>query len=180
MTTTGYARGHKIEYAEKSKEWVYSDTKEIVDGNDRPCVCCGKMPTPEGYDACLGHLDGVDFACCGHGVERGYKMINGERYTMEIKQIIPKDCIGRELRIGDTIVYYMNSRKHPSKRIIYETGMVVNRLKKYVPYIKTHLVNDSMSNYDHKITNMKNVVLIRHKPIEGTMPEFDNDYIDME
>jgi hypothetical protein len=31
---------------------------------------CGKMPTPEGYDACLGYIDGVISACCGHGVEK--------------------------------------------------------------------------------------------------------------
>lgn len=36
--------------------------------DDRPCIRCGNPPTPEGYDACLGHLEGVKSACCGHGV----------------------------------------------------------------------------------------------------------------
>jgi hypothetical protein len=30
------------------------------------------MPTKEGYDACLDHIDGVSSACCGHGVEEPY------------------------------------------------------------------------------------------------------------
>ena len=30
------------------------------------------MPTKEGYDACLGHIDGAKSACCGHGVEEPY------------------------------------------------------------------------------------------------------------
>lgn len=36
------------------------------------CVRCDRSPTPEGYDACLGHLPGVDTACCGHGVTQGH------------------------------------------------------------------------------------------------------------
>jgi hypothetical protein len=30
------------------------------------------MPTKEGYDACLGYIEGAKSACCGHGVEEGY------------------------------------------------------------------------------------------------------------
>ena len=30
------------------------------------------MPTKEGYDACLGFIEGAKSACCGHGVERAY------------------------------------------------------------------------------------------------------------
>ena len=29
-------------------------------------------PTKEGYDACLGYIEGAMSACCGHGVEKGY------------------------------------------------------------------------------------------------------------
>ncbi len=37
----------------------------------RECLRCGRMPTKDGYDACLGQLPGVTSACCGHGVEQG-------------------------------------------------------------------------------------------------------------
>jgi hypothetical protein len=49
--------------------WRYEDGEPL---SDRPCARCGKPPTPEGHDACLGHLDGVVAACCGHGVAEPY------------------------------------------------------------------------------------------------------------
>ena len=64
-----YSRGHEIYY--DGTNWRYSDTNEIDDSN-RPCKRCGCMPTKEGYDACLGHIDGVTSACCGHGAEEPY------------------------------------------------------------------------------------------------------------
>ena len=75
MVAKSYTRGHEIEYQD---EWVYSDTiysdtRELA-SNERPCVRCGRMPTKEGHDACLGTLPGVKHACCGHGVEEGYKI----------------------------------------------------------------------------------------------------------
>jgi len=60
-----YARGHKIYFFNNA--WRYEDNNEPVEGNERPCIRCGKMPTPEGYDACLGFVSGVASACCGHG-----------------------------------------------------------------------------------------------------------------
>jgi len=71
MTPRGYTRGHPIEY---KKEWIYSDTKEPIKNNERPCTRCGKMPTKEGYDACLGYIEGAVSACCGHGVQDKYIM----------------------------------------------------------------------------------------------------------
>lgn len=62
---TGTSRGHKIIY--ENNQWVYLDTREPVD-NKRPCLKCGKIPTVEGYDACLGFIPGIKSACCGHGV----------------------------------------------------------------------------------------------------------------
>lgn len=65
-----------ITYIEEDKIWVYEDTYEPVDSSPpRQCIKCGKLPTPEGYDACLGHLDGVIHACCGHGRHNGYKIL---------------------------------------------------------------------------------------------------------
>ena len=34
----------------------------------------GIMPIKEGYDACLGYIDGVKSACCGHGVGKPFLM----------------------------------------------------------------------------------------------------------
>ena len=49
------------------------DTKELLDlDNPRSCKRCGRLPTKEGYDNCLGYIKGVIAACCGHGVEEGY------------------------------------------------------------------------------------------------------------
>lgn len=68
MVTTHF-RGHKAYW--DGSNWRYADNDEIAD-YDRPCVRCGKMPTSEGYDACLGYIPGALYACCGHGVDKEY------------------------------------------------------------------------------------------------------------
>lgn len=60
-------RGHKIEL--KKGAWYYSDTKQPC-SDRRECGFCGKYDTLEGHDGCLGTLDGVINACCGHGLTR--------------------------------------------------------------------------------------------------------------
>ena len=71
MTTRAFHRGHPIEY--NGNQWIYSDTRESI-LVERICVRCGELPTKEGYDACLGHVEGVSSACCGHGVEKPYEV----------------------------------------------------------------------------------------------------------
>jgi hypothetical protein len=66
---TSYSRGHKIVFVDSN--WVYEDNGNIV-SNERPCARCNQPPTKEGYDACLGHIDGLTSACCGHGTEDSY------------------------------------------------------------------------------------------------------------
>jgi hypothetical protein len=73
---TAYQRGHRIYF--NNGKWCYLDNNEPI-AKERPCLKCGRMPTPEGYDTCLGYIDGVISACCGHGVE---------------KQILTKESIG--------------------------------------------------------------------------------------
>ena len=68
MTIT-YTRGHKIFYDSFDGIWKYWDDNTPCD-HERPCKKCGKMPTPEGYDACLGYIEGASSACCGHGVSK--------------------------------------------------------------------------------------------------------------
>lgn len=64
---TSSLRGWPIEF--KDGEWYFSDTGKPTESTwrDRPCGYCGLPPTPEGHDGCLGTLEGVANACCGHG-----------------------------------------------------------------------------------------------------------------
>lgn len=70
MITT-YLNGHKIIWSHRDECWYYEDGGIANDQNLRPCPKCGKLPI-NGHDACLLDLPGVENACCGHGVERGY------------------------------------------------------------------------------------------------------------
>jgi len=65
MTARASTRGWPIEF--NGTAWIYSDTGKTV-STMRACAFCGKPPTKEGHDACLGTLAGVAFACCGHGL----------------------------------------------------------------------------------------------------------------
>ena len=77
MAATSFNRGHKVVW--DGSQWLYDDTKE-PSNYERPCPRCGHMPTPEGHDHCLGHIDGVTSACCGHGVHKGFILYKDGRY----------------------------------------------------------------------------------------------------
>lgn len=62
---TGYGRGNLIFW--DGFHWRYMDTGSVL-SDARPCARCGRKPTKEGYDACLGYIPGVTSACCGHGI----------------------------------------------------------------------------------------------------------------
>lgn len=76
MTVTTHRRGHVTEW--RGDQFVYADTGEPAD-HDRPCIRCGRGPTPEGHDACLGHIPGANSVCCGHGVHDPIFVFWGER-----------------------------------------------------------------------------------------------------
>lgn len=63
---TSKIRGHVI-YTENGIDWYYADDKSLYLDNDRACVDCGICVPADQPDPCLGWLDGVAFACCGHG-----------------------------------------------------------------------------------------------------------------
>lgn len=69
---TKHSRLNGVEVVYRRGGWRWADTLEPVGDEIRPCPHCGKIPTKEGEDGCLGHLPGVTHACCGHGVEDGY------------------------------------------------------------------------------------------------------------
>ena len=65
-------RGHEVSYDWDTRRWTYADGVPTI--VERPCVRCGRMPTPDGHDACLGVIPGASSACCGHGVVEGFVM----------------------------------------------------------------------------------------------------------
>lgn len=65
-----YLRGHLCEF--RDGKWIYSDNKIPIGSEIRPCRRCGEMPTPEGFDACLGYVPGAISVCCGHGTSKGF------------------------------------------------------------------------------------------------------------
>jgi len=71
MTVSTFFRGWKAHYDEEKQTWFYEDGQPVGVG-EKPCRRCGRPPTPEGIDACLGYIKGAVSACCGHGVEEGY------------------------------------------------------------------------------------------------------------
>ena len=74
-----YVRGY-IAVELKNGDFIYNDTHEPCN-DDRPCKHCNKYPTPEGYDDCLGHLENVKYACCGHGIpENAYIIFNDGKH----------------------------------------------------------------------------------------------------
>jgi hypothetical protein len=65
MVATASSLGHAIECVD-GIHWRYVDTGEPFD-DSRPCAKCGRAPTADGCDACIGHIPGAIAACCGHG-----------------------------------------------------------------------------------------------------------------
>lgn len=62
-----YHRGHETYFDYHEYEWCYCGTGYPVEEHS-PCARCGRSPTKEGYDACMGHIPGAVSVCCGHGV----------------------------------------------------------------------------------------------------------------
>jgi hypothetical protein len=62
-----YPSGNKKQNNMQSKENQLDPSVQRT-----PCVKCGKLPSKENHDACLGTLPGVIDACCGHGVTEAY------------------------------------------------------------------------------------------------------------
>jgi len=68
MSVLSHSRGHAIYF--DGSEWRYVDNEKLLRDEERACIRCGKLPTPEGFDACMGHIENATSVCCGHGVER--------------------------------------------------------------------------------------------------------------
>lgn len=80
-------RGHVIVWEFDRQRWLWEDTGQPADW-ERPCAACGAPQTPEGHDPCLGTLQGVTGACCGHGYpEDSYVLFDDGRafYGEEVR-----------------------------------------------------------------------------------------------
>lgn len=71
MAAYSFQRGWSIVYIDK--QWIYADTNEPI-SQERQCRRCNRKPTPEGHDACLGVINSVKSACCGHGIEQSWQI----------------------------------------------------------------------------------------------------------
>lgn len=84
VTRIGEARGQKLVLANHT--WFIKETgEEYTDGVARQLQCskCGEKPTELGHDPCIANLEGVRFACCGHGnIEQAYIMFDNEDSTI--------------------------------------------------------------------------------------------------
>lgn len=48
------------------------------------CLHCKKSRTKEGHDGCIGTLENVMNACCGHGdIKNAYVQFNHSKYEIE-------------------------------------------------------------------------------------------------
>lgn len=82
----GYIRGNRIYFDGNDYRFVDDDS---ICNDDHPCVRCGRKPTKEGYDACTRKIQGVDYACCGHGIKKPYaawRTYLGWRVRVEFKK----------------------------------------------------------------------------------------------
>lgn len=98
MEIKSRVRGHEIEYNPEEARWYFTETGiPLGNPNQVPCKKCGKLPTPDGHDACLGALRDVSHACCGHGhpedsyvIRRDGTDMSLEEYR-EIEDSLPED-----------------------------------------------------------------------------------------
>lgn len=73
MSAKGHKRGHPVVYLNGA--WRWTDTEQRADG-ERPCVQCGETASLGGPDPCLGWIPGARSACCGHGTEESYIVLD--------------------------------------------------------------------------------------------------------
>lgn len=90
-------RGHPV-YIDDHNNIRYADDNSLYD-DSRPCKYCGKYPTEEGHDACLGNIPNADNACCGHGENAlAYIMKENSSVNIDICEFVEK-VTGQELTL---------------------------------------------------------------------------------
>ena len=84
-----WSRGHRVNVLENGDQ-VFDDSGKFYN-RQRPCRRCGRSPTAEGYDACIGYLPGVFSACCGHGQEESYCVMDDGHSTIRNLQEVMRE-----------------------------------------------------------------------------------------
>ena len=87
---TARINGVRVFFRIDTKKWIYSDGTNAhgEEKQARKCPNCDKLQTAKGHDACLGELDGVIAACCGHGVTKPYVMFrSGRRLEFQVGEL---------------------------------------------------------------------------------------------
>jgi hypothetical protein len=107
-----YSFGHRIytkptivDGVKTFDKWRFLDNDKSIeeDKHNRLCPKCKLPPTPEGHDPCIANLPGVDYACCGHGVELGYVMFsNGQVIRGRFDKRFPRNDIEEEQNVVKT------------------------------------------------------------------------------
>ena len=113
MPARSTSRGHEI-YCNSDGIWKYTEDDSIFD-DSKPCKRCGHVPNVDGSDFCIGHINTVTSACCGHGIEEPFVVFDsGERFRGEEakrffiinkarKEWLSEDFINRGILSEDTI-----------------------------------------------------------------------------
>ena len=86
-----YIRGNRVTLINSDKNiWIYDDGIQTDLEVDKalPCGRCGKPPTKEGHDTCLGTLPEIWNACCGHGHDVPYIQFEDEEVFRMIIKIL--------------------------------------------------------------------------------------------
>lgn len=89
IAATGHKRGHPIQYI--NGQWVYIDNGVPISQEERACARCGRMPTQEGYDACLGYIPRQPQLVAVTEWKRGMLFIKEQTTTIKQLSIGRKD-----------------------------------------------------------------------------------------
>lgn len=77
-------------FANKTPVSIITET-DAMSGRINPLHCehCGLEVTPEGHDGCIGTLEGVMNACCGHGKpEAAYVQFDHSDYARQSNKVL--------------------------------------------------------------------------------------------
>ena len=81
IMVTSQSQGYNIYYDNTAMQWKYEDNNEIFNSKKlRPCQKCKEVPLLDQYDGCIGYLDSVIYACCGHGIHKPYVIFSDGEY----------------------------------------------------------------------------------------------------
>ena len=101
---TSYWRGNAIQWDEAQEVWVYTEDGVVVQADpNRRCGHCGLDNRADEHDPCLGQLEGVVNACCGHGRD-------AEAYVQFASRVRPT------LRGQDALNWFQNSTLREGER----------------------------------------------------------------